>query len=73
MCVFKGYKNFTIVSQFESKFVYPGGAEAIPNNYSPVNFDYPDLKRFPEFSKANVLRVTVDEGDCLFLPALWWH
>jgi len=61
MCVFKGYKNFTIISPFHSKFVYPGQTRpkdtaageiedvVMPHNYSPVNFDSPDYERYPLF------------------------
>ena len=76
MCVFKGYKNFTIVSPFHSKYVYAGvspNSEVVPINYSPVDFDTPDLERYPLFSKAKVYRVHLREGDCLFLPGHWWH
>jgi hypothetical protein len=37
MCVFVGYKNFTIVPPHDRLFVYPG-ANGLPNNYSPVEF-----------------------------------
>jgi hypothetical protein len=67
MCVYRGYKNFTLVSPWHSKYVYPGGTRpkmhgenedlAMPHNYSPVNFDSPDLDRYPEFSKAKVYHV----------------
>ncbi|OZJ04654.1 hypothetical protein BZG36_02891 [Bifiguratus adelaidae] len=33
----------------------------------------PDLSRFPQFSKAKPLTVTVQQGDMLYLPAMWFH
>ena len=45
MCVVKGWKQFTIVSPFESHLVYAGfyfsstDENTFPPNYSPVNFD----------------------------------
>ena len=83
MCVFKGYKNFTIVPPWHSKFVYAGGTRprqegenedvVMPHNYSPVNFDSPDYERYPEFKNAKVYKVQLQSGDCLFLPGIWWH
>ena len=71
MCVFKGYKNFTIVSPFHSRFVYAG--KGLPDNYSPLNFEKPTLIHFPLFKFAKVYRVQVQAGDCLYLPGNWWH
>ena len=34
---------------------------------------HPDLKRFPEFSNAKPLTVTVKAGEMLYLPSLWFH
>jgi oxalate decarboxylase/phosphoglucose isomerase-like protein (cupin superfamily) len=48
----------------------------MPSNYSPVNFDNYDeeaREKYPLFAEANVLKVRVENGDCLFLPSNWWH
>lgn len=34
---------------------------------------HPDLKSFPNFKKAHLFHVTVEKGDCLYLPSLWFH
>ncbi|XP_046465563.1 bifunctional peptidase and (3S)-lysyl hydroxylase JMJD7 isoform X2 [Neodiprion pinetum] len=36
----------------------------------PLN---PDYMRYPAYKNANTLRVTVCEGDVLYLPSLWFH
>jgi hypothetical protein len=72
MCVFEGYKNFTIVSPLERMYVYPG-YNGLPNNYSPIEFVSPDYEKWPEFKKARVKTVHIRRGDCLYLPAYWWH
>lgn len=33
----------------------------------------PDLIEHPDFVKAHVYTVRVSKGDCLYLPALWFH
>lgn len=63
-------------------------AEAISNLYvapldfsiagpavSQVDFSQPDLTKFPKFSnvKAQVLKASLNEGEALFIPPLWWH
>jgi len=58
--------------------VYPGHRDAVsakkgfPANYSPVNFEDPQPE-FPNFKKAITHFVKLQAGDCLFLPAYWWH
>jgi hypothetical protein len=32
-----------------------------------------DPERFPRFRPDTVIRVTLQEGDVLYLPAYWWH
>ena len=73
MCVFKGHKNFSIVSPFQTKYVYQASEAGTPMNYSPVDFDKPDYDKYPLFKKANVYKVLVEAGDCLYLPSAWWH
>lgn len=43
MCVFEGYKNFTIVPPHDRLFVY-AGHNGLPNNYSPIEFVNPDYE-----------------------------
>jgi hypothetical protein len=40
---------------------------------SPVDVDKPDLEAHALFAQARGVRVTVDAGQALFIPALWWH
>lgn len=35
--------------------------------------DSVDLKEYPRFKYAQVLTVTLQRGDILYLPALWFH
>ena len=36
----------------------------------PLN---PDFTKYPNFKKANILKVRVFAGDILYLPSLWYH
>jgi hypothetical protein len=72
MCVLEGYKNFTIVSPYDRDFVYPGH-NGLPDNYSPIEFVAPDYEKYPLFRNARIKTVHIAAGDCLYLPAYWWH
>ena len=65
--VFDGKKEIKLVDPTRRKYVY-----AI-SNYSPINFFNPDFDRFPLFKKAYPLTVTVNKGDILYIPSLWFH
>ncbi|XP_072320345.1 bifunctional peptidase and (3S)-lysyl hydroxylase JMJD7 isoform X2 [Eucyclogobius newberryi] len=47
------------------------GDEKVP--WIPLDPLDPDLARFPEFSSARPLQVTVRAGEMLYLPSLWFH
>eukprot|EP01043_Picozoa_sp_COSAG02_P065177 COSAG02_NODE_9756_length_2119_cov_30.113165_1_plen_539_part_10 len=49
----------------------PPGPHA--DNFSPLRAHNPDLARYPNYRHAHPLTVTLEAGDALFLPALWWH
>jgi len=46
MCVYRGYKNFTIVPQDDREFIY-SGYNGLPDNYSPLEFVAPDYEKWP--------------------------
>lgn len=58
MCLFVGYKNFTVVHPQDRKYVYPG-YNGYPDNYSPVEFVDPDYDLWPEFRKARVKTIHI--------------
>jgi len=72
MCVYEGYKNFTLVSPYDRKYIY-AGYNGLPDNYSPVEIWNPDYEMWPEFAKARVKTVHIKAGDCLFVPSYYWH
>ncbi|XP_048049489.1 HSPB1-associated protein 1 homolog isoform X2 [Megalobrama amblycephala] len=41
--------------------------------FSQVSVVHPDLKKFPEFRRAQVHTVTLQPGQVLFVPRHWWH
>jgi len=72
MCVYHGYKNFTIVPQYDREYIYAGW-NGMPDNYSPVEFVAPDYDKWPLFKHARVRTAHIAAGDCLFVPSYYWH
>eukprot|EP00624_Nannochloropsis_granulata_P001146 evm.model.NODE_15307_length_16043_cov_30.735523.2 len=72
----------------ELKYVYPDTFERMPLGRtkeggreggnkvvfgSSVLLEEPDLTRHPDVVKATPFRVSLKEGECLYLPAYWHH
>lgn len=38
-----------------------------------VDVDNPDLSKFPDFSSARSIDFTLNPGEVLYIPALWFH
>lgn len=72
MCVFEGYKNFTIVPQYDRQYIY-AGYNGLPDNYSPVEFVWPDYEKWPMLEQARIKTAHILPGDCLFVPSYYWH
>ena len=57
----------------ETRFSVKRDESGASTPWIPVDPTQPDLKQFPRFRHARPLRVTVERGDVLYLPALWYH
>lgn len=72
-----GKRRFTLFPPDQIANLYPGPLEPTPGGQviSLVNFDEPDLKRFPNFPKAveSGQVAELEAGDVLVYPAMWWH
>ena len=38
-----------------------------------VDFENPDLDKFPRFSEIEGLEVAMEPGEVLYIPNYWWH
>ena len=63
-----GRKRWRFISPLQIAHLYNYN-----NVFSPIDLDRPDLHRYPDFAKAEVLEVIVEPGETVFLPLGWWH
>ncbi|HEX5688225.1 MAG TPA: cupin-like domain-containing protein [Ideonella sp.] len=76
-CVVVGRRRFTLLPPDEVGNLYIGPLEhtLAGQPTSLVDFNNPDLARFPKFAQA-LRRAQVAElgpGDAIFMPSMWWH
>lgn len=76
-CVAAGRRRFTLFPPEQVANLYMGPFEMTPAGatISMVDFDAPDLARYPDFPKALEAGFTADlePGDAIYIPYLWWH
>jgi oxalate decarboxylase/phosphoglucose isomerase-like protein (cupin superfamily) len=76
-CCVAGRRRFTLFPPDQDANLYLGPFELTPagTRISLVDFDAPDLARFPRFPEALAAAITVDlePGDALYIPYMWWH
>jgi tRNA wybutosine-synthesizing protein 4 len=64
----RGRKRLVLFHPEEIRHLYADGTAS-----GVLNVDDPDLRKFPMFAKAIVWEGILEEGDVLFIPAMWWH
>ena len=69
-----GRKELLLFSPDELSHLYPHTLNSLKeHNFSQVDLDRPDYQAFPNFREARAIEGLLTPGDCLFLPAFWFH
>jgi hypothetical protein len=72
-----GRRRFTLFPPEQIHNLYMGPLDPTPAGQpvSLVDFQAPDLERFPRFSQAleASAQVLLEPGDALFIPSMWFH
>ncbi|MBZ3884960.1 HSPB1-associated protein 1 [Sciurus carolinensis] len=70
----QGRKRWHLFPPEDTPFLYPTRIPYEESSvFSKINVVNPDLKRFPQFQKAQRHMVTLSPGQVLFVPRHWWH
>ena len=76
-CVVGGRRRFTVFPPDQVGNLYSGPFELTPAGptISMVDFDNPDLEKFPRFpdAMAQAMYADLEPGDAIYVPYLWWH
>ncbi len=77
LCVVAGRRRVTLFPPEQLENLYVGPLDNTPSGQaiSLVDFDNPDLQKYPKFADAmNAASVVeLEPGDALFIPSMWWH
>ena len=76
-CVVAGRRRFTLFPPDQIANLYMGPFDPTPAGatISMVDFDAPDLARYPRFAEAmrHAMVVDMEPGDAIYIPYMWWH
>lgn len=76
-CVVAGRRRFTLLPPDQVGNLYIGPLEntLAGQPTSLVDFNAPDLTRFPRFAEAmrHAQVAELGPGDAVFIPSMWWH
>jgi len=76
-CVIAGQRRFTLfpIEQYPNLYVGPLDLTPAGQPISLVDIRAPDYDRFPRYleAQAHALTTTLEPGDAIYIPTLWWH
>lgn len=72
LCQVFGSKRIILASPNDTDNLYPHESEFLSNT-SQIDAAKLDLEKFPSVSEVRFFNVTIQPGDCLYLPPKWWH
>lgn len=72
LCQVFGSKKIVLASPIHSKNLYTYDGRFL-NNTSSVDVENIDFKKHPLAKEVDFLTLTLQEGECLYIPVGWWH
>uniref|UniRef100_A0A1I8MKG7 JmjC domain-containing protein n=1 Tax=Musca domestica TaxID=7370 RepID=A0A1I8MKG7_MUSDO len=72
LCQIFGSKKIILASPKDSDNLYPHEGEFLSNT-SQIYAASPDLEKYPRLSMVKFYHLTLQTGDCLYMPPKWWH
>lgn len=72
ICILKGREKFIFVSPIFRKNIYVGVLEKFDKKHSPLDFFNIDYNKYPFAKQVKFLEVTLEEGDCMYVPAFYY-
>ncbi|XP_019615833.1 PREDICTED: uncharacterized protein LOC109463450 [Branchiostoma belcheri] len=73
-CLFNGTKDWILVDPSQSDLLYFAEDSRYEwGGYSEINVDSVDLLQFPKIRDVRFARITMDKGDCIFVPGGYPH
>ncbi|KAL9958610.1 hypothetical protein ACROYT_G035650 [Oculina patagonica] len=73
-CIFNGTKDWLLVHPDQTDLVYMSDDSKFEwGGYSEINVDSIDLEEFPKIKDVHYSKVTMNKGDCIFMPGGYWH
>ena len=71
LCVIHGHKKSILVSPEYSNDLYTDHGRTL--GVSDINPLAVDMKKYPRVKNVRYEMANMSEGDCLYLPQMWWH
>lgn len=68
-----GFKRCILFPPEQFECLYPHPVYHPHDRQSQVDFERPDLKKFPKFSQLRGQEAVVGPGEVLYIPIYWWH
>uniref|UniRef100_H2Y6J3 JmjC domain-containing protein n=1 Tax=Ciona savignyi TaxID=51511 RepID=H2Y6J3_CIOSA len=73
-CVFNGTKDWITVENKYHDYLYQSDSSNREfGGFSTVDVDQVDLYEHPNIAKVEFARVTLNGGDCIYMPGSYWH